>query len=250
MGWALGALAEARSRQGQLDDALAHALIALDCSERAQDRMYVAVLRRVSGDIHLRLGQPETAVEEMRARLQQIDDYRLKHEYVLGAYAGLAETSLAVLSSMDHPAARKAALKQIGKLCRQAVRKATKFKNWLGAAYRVSGLYESAAGRPQAAARCFERSIEASREIGARYELATTYLDLGRFLTASARPGAQEYFALAKALFEECGATRDRDKAEELSRQLGADAASGSRLHGPHELAAAAADRKVPGRGT
>lgn len=221
MGWALGALAEARSRQGKLDDALAHAQTALGCSEQAQDRMFVAVLRRVLGEIHLRMGNVEQAVEEMRKSVQQIQDYRLRHEFVLGAYAGLAESSLAVLASIHRPAARTAALKQIGKLCRQAVTHAGKFKNWLGAAYRVSALYEWAAGRPQAAARCFERSIEASIQSGARYELAATYFDRGRFLMESGRSGAGDCFAQSTGLFEQCGAMLDRDKAEALRLQSG-----------------------------
>jgi len=224
MGWALGALAEARSRQGKLEDALAHTLIALDCSEQAQDRMYVAVLRRVLGEVRLRMGHAEQAVEQMRSSVQQIQDYRLRHEYVLGAYAGLAESSLAVLPSIRDTATRNAALKQIGKLCRQAVGKASKFTNWLGAAYRVSALYEWAAGHPQKAARCFERSVETSRRLGSRYELAATYFDMARFLLESGRPGARDCIDQAKRVFEQCGAALDRDRVAALGAQLTADA--------------------------
>ena len=150
-----------------------------------------------------------------------------------------------VNATLPHPAARKKAFKQIGKLCRQAVRKAGKFKNHLGAAYRVSALYEWAAGRPRAAFRSFERSIEASRDLGAQYELAATYLDLGRFLMESGEPNAGDYLDLAHRLFDACGAELDRARAGELRTQLAGQAQSNGRLPGgPHGLAAAAADQR------
>jgi tetratricopeptide (TPR) repeat protein len=237
MGWALGALAEAYSRQGKLEEALAHGQEALACSEQARDRMYLSVVRRVLGNIYLRMDDGEQALEEMRRSLKQITDYRLRHEFVLGAYPGLAEARLAVLASqpdMD-PRARRITLGRIRKLCRQAVGKAQRFKNWLGYAYRVWALCEWAADRPQSAKHLFESSIETSNSMGARYDLGMTYYDMARFLLELGRPGAASCLDNATRLFRECGALMDRERAEALSVHLPHTVSDRSRVHrGPH----------------
>jgi len=214
MGWAFRALAEATSRQGKLAEALEYGRQALESSEEARDRMWVAVVRRALGEIHLRMGNRQQAIQEMERSLEQIRKYGLRHEFVMGAYPGLAEAYLSVLDDDQDRTARRAALRRIRKLCRQAVSKGKKFPNWLGYAYRVSALCERAAGRPQAARRFFERSLDSSRSLGARYELGVTHFEMGKFLLESGDPDASDCLNEAIRLFKECGAELDREGAE------------------------------------
>jgi tetratricopeptide (TPR) repeat protein len=220
MGWALWALADATSRQGKLAEALEHGRQALECSEEARDRMWVAVVRRELGEIHLRMGNRQQAIEEMEKSLQQIRKFGLRHEFVMGAFSGLAEAYLSVLDDENDHAARRVSLQRIRKLCRQAVSKARKFPNWLGYAYRVSALYEWRVGDGRAARRFFERSIETSASLGASYELGMTYYDMGRFLLEAGRPEAGDCLDQAARLFEQCGAVLDRDQAKVLTLNL------------------------------
>ncbi|HUG92585.1 MAG TPA: adenylate/guanylate cyclase domain-containing protein [Planctomycetaceae bacterium] len=237
MGWALGALAEACCRQGRLDQALAHARQALACSQQARDRMYLAVLRRILGAIYLKSGDAERAVVELRGSVQQVRGERLRHEYVVGAYAGLAEASLACLPAEPTPAdpSRARSLVRIRRLCRTAVGRARKFRNWLPEAYRVSALCEWAAGRPRSAGQFFERSMVVSEALGARYESALSWYDAGRFLLAGGRVEARECLVRARELFDQCGALLDRDRAEALVWGMPGRTGNGRReVRGPH----------------
>ncbi len=216
MGWALEALAEATSRVGKLPEALKYCQQALECSEQARDRMWAAVVRRGLGQIHLRMGNRQQAVDEMEQSVQQIRDYGLRHEFVMGAYPGLAEARLSFLDDEREPAAKRASLKRIKKLCRKSVRIAKNFPNWLGYAYRVSALRERAAGRQAAARRFFEQSLEASASLGAYFELAVTYVEKGKFLLELGDPEAYHCLNEAVRLFQECGAEMDRESAESL----------------------------------
>ena len=220
MGWALWALADATSRQGKLAVALEYSQQALEGSEEAQDRMWVAAGRRALGQIHLKLGNRQQAVEEMEKSLQQIRNHGLRQEWVMGAFPGLAEAYLSVLDDENDHTARRVSLQRIRKLCRQAVSKAKKFPNWLGYAYRVSALYEWRVGDGRAARRFFERSIETSASLGASYELGMTYYDMGRFLLEAGRPEAGDCLDQAARLFEQCGAVLDRDQAKALTLNL------------------------------
>jgi tetratricopeptide (TPR) repeat protein len=214
MGWAWRALAEATSRQGNLAEALEHARQALECSEEARDHMWVAVVRRALGEIYLRMGNRDQAIGEMERSVQQIRDYGLRHEFVMGAYPGLAEAYLSVLDDESDHAARQAALRRIRKLCRKAVSKGKKFPNWLGDAYRVTALCEHAAGRPKAARHFFQRSLESSSFLGAGHELGRTYFELGKCLLASGDAEGSNCLNEAMRLFQECGAELDREKVE------------------------------------
>jgi tetratricopeptide (TPR) repeat protein len=221
MGWAHGALAEAYNRQGRLEDALVHGRRSLAYSEQAHDRMYLAVARRILGGIHLRLGDTGQAIEELRGSLRQIDAYRLRHEFVMGTYPGLAEALLVARTDRNEASP----LRPIRRLCRRGVGQASKFPNWLGHAYRVAALCEWAADRPRQARRYFQRSIESARALAAEYDLATTYFDWGRFLFQSGDAAAAASLEEARWLFEKCGASFDLQRTESLLEHV---------LHPPH----------------
>jgi hypothetical protein len=183
--------------------------------------MYLAVVRRVLGEIHLRLGRPHEAVVQMQASVKLIKDYRLPHEYVMGAFSGQAEACLAARAAAPGTStAQVPTLRQIQKLCRQGIRKGQKFRNWLGYAYRVSALCEWSRGRRRAAVRLFQRSIEACSAIGAEYDLAMTYCDLGRLLLTTGDPAHRVCLEESQRLFMRCGAAHDLARVEILLSEV------------------------------
>lgn len=94
------------------------------------------------------------------------------------------------------------------------MRQGRRFRGGLPSALRHRGTYAWLTGKHDAARRWWERSLTVASQLGARYETAMTWLEMGR------RLGERELLERAAHVFGEVGAEFDLAAARAL---LGAD---------------------------
>ena len=89
----------------------------------------------------------------------------------------------------------------------------------------MRGMYYGLFNKPDRAFKWLAKSIAVGEKLGARPELARTYVEMGKRMQGAsaglfARKGltAEDYFGKARAMFAEMGLQRDLDKLETLSR--------------------------------
>ncbi|HMK92616.1 MAG TPA: hypothetical protein VK576_06420, partial [Thermoleophilia bacterium] len=100
-------------------------------------------------------------------------------------------------------AARRAALGEARRACRELQTVARADALAVASACRLRGVYESLRDRPKAAQACWRKSLAAAERQGARYEAALTRLEMGRCI--------DDHVALeqARADFAAIGAEQD-----------------------------------------
>ena len=74
---------------------------------------------------------------------------------------------------------------------------------------RLQGRYEWLKGKPTVARQWWQRSLDTAEEIGLRYDLGMTHLEMGQ------RLGERAHLERAETIFAEIGAERDLARARE-----------------------------------
>ncbi len=115
------------------------------------------------------------------------------------AHLALAEVQVRALDEAEGER-RGPLLKQARRACRNAVKQGETLRFWLPVALRVRGMLEWRSGKADAAARSWARSVAVAEQVGTRYELALTSLEIGRSL------GRRSDLERAATIFEEVGA--------------------------------------------
>jgi len=110
----------------------------------------------------------------------------------------LAKTYLIVAEQTAEPA-KSALLKKASRACRRALRQCALDREGLSGACRLRGTYEWLTGRVGAAQKWWARSLALAEELEARYDLASTYREMGRHM------GKAEYLERARNLFQQIG---------------------------------------------
>jgi len=118
------------------------------------------------------------------------------------ALSGLAQAYV-LKADAAQGAARVSALKKAGSACRAALRQGRLFRGGASCAMRSQGLYDWVKGNHAAARRWWERSLGIAQELGARYDMGMTMLEMGQ------RIGDPQFLRRAETVFSEIGAELD-----------------------------------------
>jgi hypothetical protein len=95
--------------------------------------------------------------------------------------------------------------------CRRALKAANTYvRPGVPEAMRHSGTYEWLNGKPSAARKWWLKSLRHAKEMGARYDLGMTHLEMGK------RLNDREHLKQAEAIFAEIGADFDLAEARRL----------------------------------
>lgn len=98
-------------------------------------------------------------------------------------------------------------LKEVKKACKEAIEETSHWANHYGAALRVNAKYYALVGNRKKAEEFFLRSIEQTKSLGRRYELARGYYEYGNFLkTQDKEEETKNNWQKAYNLFTESGA--------------------------------------------
>ena len=208
-------LAEVYLMRGDFERALGYVKKALDAGG---DHFTQVITLRVKGQILLRLGNTEEALEVLEESLAQIRKYNLKSEYLVPNYLALAETYLrdaAAVGSSDRVQER-ILVRKARQCLATGYRLARRFENYLGYAHRVRAMYCSFTGSPYRAEKEFARSKRVLSSKRMIYQLGLTLLESSRWRSRDGTLEDQGDVDRAIEIFRKVGARVELDEAREL----------------------------------
>jgi hypothetical protein len=94
-------------------------------------------------------------------------------------------------------------MRRAKRACKQLFTSAKVYRYCRPGAMRLRETYEWIRGKPLSAREWWEKSIKAADEMGARYDLAMTYLEMGK------RLNDRDHLHQAEAIFADAGAESD-----------------------------------------
>jgi tetratricopeptide (TPR) repeat protein len=164
---------------GAPDEAMAHLLRAAELLDAVPDHLRAGVARGEVGLCNLHQGDAQRGLTVLEASAEHLSEHGVGGYFCGSVRNGLAEGYL-LLAEQAQGTERAAALKRAQRACTSAVREARLDREALPAAYRLQGRYEWLATREKAAIDCWKQSVGLAEELGARYELGLTYLEMGK----------------------------------------------------------------------
>jgi hypothetical protein len=155
-------------------------------------------------------------MEQALSTLQATQKVYLEHgslwTLTIDLRSGLAEAYL-LATEQSNRADRADWLEKAKHACRIALKQGKVYRGGLPDAMRLRGRYEWLRGKPAAARRWWQRSLALAEELGQRYDLGLTHLEMGR------RMGERTHLERAKAILSELGAEWDLAQAREALSQ-------------------------------
>ncbi len=129
---------------------------------------------------------------------QVVKEQGLKGPPVARLYNVLSEAYL-IAAEKSEGREKTEMLNKTKHACQKALKQTKIYRGCLPHAYRVKGSYEWANGRPAAAKKWWQQSLLAAEELGARYDLGITYLEMGE------RTGDILLLKRAEGIFDKIG---------------------------------------------
>ncbi len=203
LGWGLGEEGRSLRQLGRLDEAADATSRALELLGSIPDYLSMVSAYGDLARCRLRQGRLDEAVSTADTARRLLIAERLRAFLCSPVYIARAESLLAVAES--DPSAFKAA----GKASAAAVRQGRLDCDALASALRCRGTYHWLRGHRRRAARSWHKSVAVAERLGARHELALTWLELG------SRTGERGRLEEAAAIFAELGAELDLEHARE-----------------------------------
>jgi tetratricopeptide (TPR) repeat protein len=211
--WGLSAQGLVQQRLGQFDEAIVALQEAIELAKAIPDHAFRISAIADLGRCYLRQGNLEGGL----AALQESQEFYAPH---LGgdSYAslrnGLAEAYLLAAEQRDKTE-RADWLKRARRACKDALKQSKAFRPMLPEAMRLQGTHEWLSGKPAAAQKWWQRSLALAEEMGQRYDLGVTHLEMGQ------RLGERAHLEHAEAILAEIGAEWDLARAREALRGAG-----------------------------
>jgi tetratricopeptide (TPR) repeat protein len=197
VGWALQGLGRAFWHAGLTEKGIPLLSKAIECFREAPDYPSLACATSDLGMCYLRQGQLREALTTLETSMEMIRGRHLRGFFSTQAYLGLAEGYLLKVT-MSEGIDRVQALRAAKAACRDAGRHVAHVSEGRPGYYRLQANYFWMKGQRRAAEKLWARSVVLSEETGNLHELATTRLDIGRFLKNS--PDLQQGEAARKQI--------------------------------------------------
>ncbi len=211
--WGLLSLGRSRFRAGELDAAVSALQSAIELLRAIPDYPVLAWACSCLGQTYLRQELLSDALSALEESHRIIVQRSVRANQVAFCENALAEGYLAV-AEREKGAERAAAIKKAKRACRAALREGRIFRVGLPAATRMRGRYEWLRGRRSSADTWWGRSVAAAEQLGARYDLGLTCLEIGK------RTKERQYLERAEAIFAQIGAKLDLAEAQSAIRAL------------------------------
>jgi tetratricopeptide (TPR) repeat protein len=221
LAWGLHGLGRTLWHTGTFQEAEAHLKRAVELYRTVPD--YPAIAEAMSDLAHcwLRHGRIAEAQAVLEDCNQTISARGLRGVVCTRPRLALAEAHLAALGAGIGPN-RRLAFRRARRACRAALRQTKTDRQGLPAACRLESAYWWLRGKKARAERWSARAVAAANEMGARYELGITYLEVGR------ERRVRDLLIQAEMIFSELGARHDlartRRALVEIGRGDGPDA--------------------------
>jgi tetratricopeptide (TPR) repeat protein len=193
---------------GQLQESIDNLKKAMDLFESGNYQMYVDSGGEL-GQCYLRLGDVEQALTVFGECQRLSVEQNLMKSPVLTRFRN--DLIEAYLLAAEHNGDIESVdwLKKAGIACQVALKQGRVYPPGLPEAMMLRGRYEWLSGQRSAAKKWWRRSLALAENMGVRYDLGRTLLEMGRRLDERA------YLERAEAIFAEIGAQWDLARAQE-----------------------------------
>ena len=212
LSWGLSEQGRVQGRVGHWAEACAALERSAELADAVPDHDTSAADRGLLGQLYLRQGELEQALEALRESERLCAEHNVWTFNATPFRNGLADAYLLAAERSDG-AERAASLTKAKRACRAALKHGKAFRGGLPEAMRLQGTYQWLRGKPAAARKWWGRSIDLAEELGQRYDLGMTHLERGR------RLGDRAHLERAEAIFADIGAEWDLAQAREALRK-------------------------------
>jgi tetratricopeptide (TPR) repeat protein len=197
----LTALGSVQERRGKFEESLSSLDKAIELAEAVPMHLLRVNAGSLLGRCYFRLGD----LKRSMAVLKQNEDYRATYRVKGVEYMTPLALFATCLAAAEQGAGsdRGDYLRRAKKACKVVLRSAKVYRFCLPEAMMLQGKYEWIRGKPPSAQEWWEKSIKAGEEMGMRYDLGMTHLEMGR------RLNDREQLKQAEAIFAEIGAEFD-----------------------------------------
>jgi class 3 adenylate cyclase/tetratricopeptide (TPR) repeat protein len=202
-------LGNIQERKGELEESVATLKKGIELSEAIpihESRVWDGY---ILGRCYLRLGDLERSLDI----LTKTNNWMAKHHFrglnPIVVSLGFLQVYLAAAEQAVERK-REEWLRKAKRVCKKLLRSAKVKRLFLPEAIRLQGNYQWLRRKPSFAEKCWERSLGLAEEMGMRYELGMTHLEMGRRLKDRA------YLEKAEAIFAEIGAEFDLSQTRKL----------------------------------
>ena len=198
--WGTFAIGFAQERMGKIDEAIKTLKRNMTLAGAVPDHMARIETGSLLSKCRLRRGELDSALAVME-EIQQVRDKHneRKPPAITSLRNGWARVSLwAAENGKDDE--KGDWLKKSGKACQSALKHGRTYRFGLPETLRLKGRHEWLRGKPSAARKYWQQSLSISEELGTRFDLGMTLLEMG------CRLGDKDQVERAKAIFTEIGA--------------------------------------------
>lgn len=185
-------------RMGNMDEAAVYLQKTIDLYRDISDYAGQVEAGGELGLCYLHQGNLEEALPLLEQTYQVMTRHGLVGHQAIACLVGLAEAYLAAAEKSTPPS--ESWLKKASRLCNEALKQSKTCRVWLPPALHTLGTYYWLKGNSAKAKKKWHQSLETALEIGERYELARTHLEIGQ------RLNLQNHLEQAEALFSATGA--------------------------------------------
>jgi class 3 adenylate cyclase/tetratricopeptide (TPR) repeat protein len=201
-------LCEVQERKGEFEAAAANLKKAIELVEEIPNHEGRVIGGCVLYRCYLRLGNTQRSLDA----LMETDGYRVKHNAKLFqhfVHLGFFRIYL-MAAEQTKGRDREELLKKANVACKKALRLARLRRIILPEVTRLQGVYDWLTGKQASAQKHWQRSIALAEEMGMRYELGMTHLEMGQRLKD------RNHLEKAEAIFSEIGAEFDLAQTRKL----------------------------------
>jgi tetratricopeptide (TPR) repeat protein len=204
----LTCLGTIQERKGEFEESIANLNKAIELAEAVPDHIWRIYAGNALGICYCRLGDLDRSLDV----LTENDNYRAKHGVKGFNYVITPAFLETYLAAAEQAAGKKKEewLRKAGRACKEALRLAKVYRAILPEAIRLQGKYEWLMGRPSFGEKWWQKSLKAAEEMGMRYELGMTHLEIGQRLKD------RNHLEKAEGIFTEIGAEFDLQEARKL----------------------------------
>jgi class 3 adenylate cyclase/tetratricopeptide (TPR) repeat protein len=198
--------------RGEFEASLASLNKAIERAEAVPSHLFRILAGSRLGRCYSRLGDLERSITV----LKQGGNYRVVHSVKGWEYAIPLELFTTFLAAAEQGAGtdKEEYLRGARRACKEVFRSAKVYRYCLPEATMLQGRYEWIRGEPSSAREWWEKSIRAAEEMGARYDLGMTHLEMGRRLKD------RVHLEHAEAIFAEIGAEFDLAQTRDVLARL------------------------------
>jgi tetratricopeptide (TPR) repeat protein len=194
--------------KGELDESIGSFSKLRELAEAVPNHLFRVQAGSWLGKCYARFGD----LEKSMAVLEQAEEYKKAH----GVMGWECETLIPFLATYlaaaerGSGAHREEYLRKAKRAYKNASRSARVYRNYLPELMMLQGRYEWIRGKPSSARAWWEKSIKTAEEMGERYCLGMTHLEIGR------RLNDREHLQQAETIFADIGAAFDLAEARRL----------------------------------